>query len=78
MARVRKLSEDTRASAKPHPTEVDCRWQIVKGAGGSILFQLSTYGSDDRVSEPKVSQTIQLDEKVARELVELLNRSFGF
>lgn len=78
MARVRKLSEDNQARAKPHPTEVDCRWQVVEGTGGSILFQLSTYGSDERVSEPKVSQTIQLDKTVARELVELLNRSFGF
>ena len=49
---------------------------MVSGAGGARLFQLSTYGSDTRASEPKVSQTIQIDKDVARELVEQLRKTF--
>lgn len=78
MARVRKLTREERSTARPHPTEVDCRWQVVRASSGPALFQLSTYGSDARVSEPKVSQTIQIDEAVARELVDNLRTTFGF
>ncbi len=41
------------------------------------LLQLNTYGSDSRQSEPKVSQTIQVDERVARELAALVQQVFG-
>jgi 5-methylcytosine-specific restriction protein B len=40
------------------------------------LLQLSTYGSDERQSDKKVSQTLQLDEVAARELVEIISRVF--
>lgn len=74
MARIRSLGKST-ASARPHPTEVDCTWQVV-GSGDDTLLQLSTYGSPDRASEPKVSQTIQLDRVVATDLLAILRTTF--
>ena len=74
MARVRKFFPLT-SSAKPHPTEVDCGWVMISSAQGPML-QLSTYGSDTRVSQPKVSQTIQIDEARARELQRILRQAF--
>jgi len=75
MARVRSLTE-SHADGRVHPTEVDCGWQVVQTQSGQRLLQLSTYGSDTRVSQPKVSQTIQLDRTVATQLVEVLTRAF--
>lgn len=76
MALVRSLKHDDRSTSRPHPTEVDCRWQVINGPQGAALFQLSTYGSDSRESEPKVSQTIQLDRDMAAQLVARLRDTF--
>lgn len=76
MARIRSLSRST-ADGRAHPTEVDCGWQVVRTPDGGTLLQLSTYGSDVRKSEPKVSQTVQLDRHVARQLIEVLQQTFG-
>ena len=61
---------------RPHATEVDCAYQVVQGDGGASLLQLSTYGSDNRKSGPKVSQTLQLDEEAAAALVDILRSAF--
>lgn len=74
MALVTELFSDTRHS-KAHPTEVECGWQVIND-GGRRLLQLSTYGSDQRQSEKKVSQTLQLDESMAMELVEIIRSTF--
>jgi 5-methylcytosine-specific restriction protein B len=76
MARVRELVQDDR-HGRPHPTEVECGWQVVTGEHGERLLQLSTYGSDDRKSEKKVSQTIQLDRVGATQLIEIIRETFG-
>lgn len=60
-----------------HPTEVDSEVREVEVADGEKLIQLSTFGSDQRASEPKVSQTIQMDKEVALELRSLIDRVFG-
>lgn len=74
MARVTKFHRAT-ASASRHPTEVECGWQVVSTPEGPLL-QLSTYGSTDRQSAPKVSQTLQFDEDQARTLIELCWEAF--
>jgi len=76
VARIRKLSQETSSTSQVHPTVVDCRWQVVPN-GDSVLFQMSTYGSDERESQPKVSQTIQLDKEIAAELLTHLRETFG-
>ena len=75
MARIRSLFRDPHNS-RPHPTDVECGWQVLTTADGEVLLQLSTYGSDDRRSEKKVSQTIQIDASIASELYALLGETF--
>lgn len=76
MARVRSLREATGRVPSVHPTEVDCTWQATRTSDGSTLVTLSTHGSDNRVSQPKVSQTIQFDREMAAELVRVLTTVF--
>jgi hypothetical protein len=64
----------SKGPAREHPTEVECGWQVV--VDSRRLLQLSTYGSDQRAREKKVSQTLQLDEARARELLEILVTTF--
>ena len=71
MAVVRSLkvgSQEVRA----HTTEVDCFYQVVVSGSGGKLLHLSTFGSDDRRTAPKSSQSIQINETIARQLVEIL------
>ena len=75
MARIREFFA-TNNSAKPHPTEVECGYQKVHTSVGDVLLQLSTYGSDSRQSEKKVSQTLQLDEQRAAELLRIIRLTF--
>lgn len=76
MARVRSLNEGTQ-SVNAHPTEVDCFYQTLIDRDGNKLLHLTTFGSDERRSSPKSSQSIQLDETRARELVRVLQRTFN-
>ena len=45
---------------------------------GKKYVQLDTYGKDDRDNPEKISQSIQLDEEMARFLVKLLIEEFEF
>ncbi|MBM0239064.1 hypothetical protein JNW88_21485 [Micromonospora sp. ATA32] len=64
-----------KANAKRHPTVVECGWQIVRD-GQETLLQLSTYGSDQRASGKKVSQTLQFDRKALIALIQIAKQSF--
>lgn len=44
---------------------------------GQRIFQIDTYGTAERVMPDKVSQSIQIDETMAKVLVELLQREFS-
>jgi 5-methylcytosine-specific restriction protein B len=74
MARIKEFFQ-TQVSSKLHPTEVECGYQRISTPDGDVL-QLSTYGSDDRQSEKKTSQTLQLDKQRAAELVEIIRSTF--
>lgn len=74
MARVTEFFQ-VRGEAKPHPTQVECGYRTVSTPAGPLL-QLSTYGSDDRQSEKKVSQTLQLDREGARRLLAIIQDTF--
>lgn len=76
MARIRSFAEVS-GRTHLHPTEVDAEWSVVETNEGVRFLQVSTFGSDSRASEPKVSQTIQLDEKLARELMAAIEKTFG-
>jgi len=74
MAVVGEFFEDV-ANAKRHPTVVECGWQIVRD-GNKKLLQLSTYGSDQRASGKKVSQTLQFDRESLAALMQITKRAF--
>ena len=74
MARVRSISpSDQRVNA--HPTEVDCEYTVV-AEGGQRLLHLSTFGSDNRASSRKSSQSLQFDVDRARELIQIIDKAF--
>lgn len=75
MARLRSLAEGTQA-IRPHESEVDCFYHVINDPDGTRLLHLSTFGSDHRQSKPKSSQSIQIDERIARELISLLEITF--
>lgn len=56
-------------------TEVECGWNAVS-VDGRTLLRLETYGSADREIPGKRSQSLELDEQAARELMTILKRSF--
>lgn len=74
MARVRTLAK-SHQHVKAHPTEVDCEYTTVDGPQGTLLH-LSTFGSDDRASKRKSSQSLQLDRALAQELVKIIEATF--
>ena len=75
MARLRGFEEGTQ-NVRVHPTEVDCFHQVVTGSDGARFLHLTTFGSDDRHSGPKSSQSLQLDEMTARQLMEIIRVTF--
>lgn len=62
---------------RPHSSEVTCFTQAISGIVGEPLLHLSTFGSKDRQSAPKSSQSLQLDYENAQELVRVLVKVFG-
>jgi len=56
-------------------TEVECGWNAAD-VGGRKLLRLETYGSADRELPGKRSQSLELDEAGARELLDILRRTF--
>lgn len=75
MARLRSIEKGTQ-DVKKHPTEVDCFYQVININDGDVLLHLTTFGSDHRRSGPKSSQSLQVDEARARELVALIRTTF--
>lgn len=75
MARIRNIERGTQ-HVKVHPTEVDCYFQYVDTPTGERLVHLTTFGSETRVSQPKSSQSLQLDRAAAKALREVLDQAF--
>lgn len=75
MARVNHFVQGDQA-VRAHPTELDCYFQVVEDESGTRLLHLSTFGSAERESKPKSSQSIQLDRRAARELIGVIERTF--
>ncbi|TPW75732.1 hypothetical protein [Schumannella soli] len=76
MARIRSIEHGTQ-NVKAHPSEVDCFVQDFEAADGTKLLHLSTFGSSDRASQPKSSQSIQLDREQAMVLRDWIDNVFG-
>ena len=56
--------------------EVQASISVVE-TDGKKLVQIDTYGRPDREIPGKVSQSLQLDERGAAELMAILKREFG-
>jgi len=74
VARVRSFRKGVQ-DIRVHPSEVDCFHQVVESDLGKFVH-LSTFGSDARQAAPKSSQSIQIDEAMAAELVQILKSVF--
>lgn len=56
-------------------TEVECGWNFAM-TDGRTLLRLETYGSAEREVPGKRSQSFELDENAARELVAIIRTAF--
>jgi hypothetical protein len=70
-----KSFERRRSARVTFRSEVDCGWNVGTVNGREILH-LETYGSADREIPGKVSQTIELDEAAAAELLAIIHQAF--
>ncbi len=77
MARILRILRNSQNIGE-HKLEnaVDCEYQVISASDGSKLLHLSTFGSDNRASNRKSSQSLQLDEPIARQLLEVLRCAF--
>ncbi len=75
MAIVRSL-EWIAQGGRVHPTQVDCEVRAIADDGATYL-QISSFGSDQRQREKKVSQTLQFDRETALALAAYVERVFG-
>jgi hypothetical protein len=74
MARIRSFSQVS-SNSSSHPTETDAQWSVIH-TGASDLLQISTFGSDVRASQKKVSQTLQFDRSTAALLKQAISFAF--
>ena len=78
MAFVTSLEKDTDREVRGlHPTRLVCRYFSSENMQKPI-FQINSYGSEDRENPEKLSQTLQFDEQSGRELFNALQDVFGF
>lgn len=76
MAFIQGFEKDERELKSRQPTDVICKY-MSREIDGRRILQLNTYGSTKREIPEKLSQTLQLDAKVAIELIKLLQNEFG-
>ncbi|WP_217614699.1 hypothetical protein [Cellulomonas sp. GbtcB1] len=76
MAVIRAFRHEVKGHGTRHSTDVDCLYFDFVDTEGSRILQLSTLGSDQRQSQPKVSQTFQIGATGAAELRAILGRTF--
>lgn len=56
-------------------SDCECGWSVTRRDGATVV-QLDTYGSSDRKLASKVSQSLQLDEAGAAELMAIIQDAF--
>jgi hypothetical protein len=77
VALVTRLEKEERSVATLHRTHLVARYMVAEVEGGR-LFQINSYGSDDRQIPGKLSQTLQFTEDSAHQLYRALKAEFGF
>ena len=66
---------ESKSGGSSHHSTCSCGWKIAERDGLKVL-QLDTYGSDMRKDQGTVSQSIQVDENQAKELMSLIRHTF--
>ena len=74
MGQIRQDTHEPSVSPRPK-SKVDCGWSFGEFDGVELL-RLATYGSNSRKLKGKASQVIELDEKAAHELIQIVERVF--
>lgn len=74
MALIKSFTEKQPERDSKH-TEAEATWYVA-GDGDSRFLQIDTYGSSSREFAGKVSQSIRLDARGARQLRALIDRAF--
>jgi hypothetical protein len=74
MARIASFAPVVKERIGRH-TDVSCGFAVTSYDGQPALL-IETYGSSQRQSAPKTSQSLLLDERAARELARLIRRVF--
>lgn len=74
MALIRGLTKITRNSRVQ--IEAESTYNILI-QNGKKYIQINTYGSKERIHTNVVSQTIQLDEQSAKQLLEIIKSEFS-
>ncbi len=74
MALIRNLSKISRNSRLQ--SEAEATYNVVV-QNGKKYIQINTYGSKERVHTNSVSQTLQLDEQTAKQLLEIIKSEYS-
>ena len=75
MALIEGFAEATTEQSRRRHKPVRCTYAVVEGKEG-VLVQFDTYGTDGRKIRGKTSQSVQLDEISAGEMVKILLNAF--
>jgi hypothetical protein len=75
VALIEKFEERSIGTGRLHDP-VDCGYRAFVVGDGRTVLQLETYGRSSRAEPGKVSQSLQLDQEAAAELIKILRRSF--
>jgi hypothetical protein len=73
-----KSFEERDGRGKLQPSQVVGVVKIFEPTDGNPIVQIDTNGSADRANPGKQSQTIQLGREAARELFDILKRTYEF
>ncbi len=74
MALVTRFFKTSAPNGRRH-SECECGWSVTH-RDDAVVLQLDTYGSTDRKAAPKVSQSLQLDEDGAKQLLQVIREVF--
>lgn len=72
IGKLEKLEMDRNSVHK----QVEGTYSVFKDDAGNTFVQLDTYGSKERKLKGKKSQSLQLNEKSARALLEILRSAY--
>lgn len=76
MALIRSISQGN-SNVQLNRTEADASVQTFDDPELGKIVHFATYGSDNRLSPPKVSQVVQFSQRTGLELLKILQDAFG-